>query len=65
MFEFKCENLLCSTGKETFFLTDRSESKSQRIVALSSSELRSDRLTLFTALSAVISVVESDCRTVC
>ena len=62
MFEFKCENVLCSTGKETFFLTDRSQPKRQRKVALSSSELHSNRLTLFNGVTAVISVVESDCR---
>jgi len=61
MFEFKCENVLCSTGKETFFLTDRSQSKRQRKVALNSSEVRSNRLTLFNGVTAVISVVESDC----
>jgi len=62
MFEFKCEKVLCSTGKETFFLTDRSQPKRQRKLALSSSQLRSNRLTLFNGVTAVMSVVESDCR---
>jgi len=33
MFEFKCENELCSTDKETSFLTDCSQPKRQRNVA--------------------------------